>query len=424
MYSSKHDFTFEKLNITNTKKVEVPFFEPNSYKIKVKSFCLEMTETDVRRVIVFWKYKGTNTCTNCFFYYDEESKMEECFSAFNYRGIVRNVFADYANHTFKLTFIIENGFVYRIYYHIGKKEPLTVQRFTQNVDSSQRPINIFEEDIVLRNILGQKLGYIFENEIRLYTDDRFNDIKEPSLVHIKTIETNELLCCTSKFYITGYNTTKSPKGVFGFITNRTLCGFELRKWTDSEPLAHFSVAQSVINNVTFNEVKGLIACSDENGSYFYVMKYEANKGDVPKIHLQTTYYRGLTKAKIQQLFITEDGKILIAVSGRSVRAIPIPENSTGQFVDEKNIVTITFNKEMDISVCTLKQTENIYTFVISTEMGIYLALISLDAKPNVLMGEETKLEGMMYSREASTIIGEYKFYDDQDNKEKKYFAKF
>ncbi|EDR24997.1 hypothetical protein EDI_134120 [Entamoeba dispar SAW760] len=358
------------------KDLNTSFVSQNNSHIKIKAKSVKLPG-EFEPGIIIWMTEGKTTFLHVFKYKNE--KLVECLTAWNYRG---NVIDAYLSEKlpFTITALTANNIIYRI--TASNKDPTTpiVEKIDiGTVQPSQ--IRCFDTPD------GRELVLVLDKQIRRYFQT-WDFIKERigSKEDGKPSEEGDefkwelqiadpsLFECSSKYFITRINNSNLPHLSLGMLTakyflmSNSSAGVEIKSWDDDKFIVRQNVTPKQLSKVAIDNSSEYLAAVDITGTYCFIYKIEN-----PKLIPFGSYYRGQSQSQVQQLSFSHDSKIVVFVSSKSIRFIPLPGSAltSGTYIDEQSICCFSSPTNQNISVCEVGHgNEPNYVFIVVTESSI------------------------------------------------------
>ncbi|KAL7719902.1 Rab3-GAP regulatory subunit N-terminal domain-containing protein [Entamoeba marina] len=363
-----------------------------SFNAKYVSFSLSDV---VRNGILFWKLVGSTTYIHLFLI--NGLALNEFLSVFNYRGVVKNVCVSSSN-PLTLTIMTENGIFYSLILAKEREQLLTVKRY--DIKSPKPPHDFY--------LFDEQMYILFDEELRHYANESINETKKQIVNTLGGFKTTKSFSLSKKYFIVNVDLPKESYPDIGLFLNWRIlslskknAGIQIYKTNDLKPtqmkknVTPFELAITAWESS--NHHKGdLFACCDISGTYLYVYSVETS------IQLEFKYFRGRTIAKVQQLLFSNDSKMVIMVSEKTIRFIPtfvvVPQDT---LLDENVIYKLTFENEQFIRVTEMDNSGGEYKFLISTESCV--CIIKL-----VISNDEIKLKNAYQFKNILQNLDKYK----------------
>ncbi|KAL7713566.1 Uncharacterized protein QTN25_008943 [Entamoeba marina] len=364
-----------------------------SYKFNAKYVSFSLSNV-IRDGILFWKLVGPTTYIHLFLINGFE--LNEFLSVFNYKGIVKNACISSSN-PLTLTVMTENGIFYSLVLAKKREQLLTVKRYEIESPKPPQDFYLFDEEMYIW----------FEEELRHYANKSINETKKQIVNTLGGFEITKSFSLSKKYFFVNVDLPKESYPDVGSFLNLHLlllskknAGIQICKTNNLEltqmkkNVTPFELAITAWGSN--NQHKGdLFACCDISGTYLYVYSIETS------IQLKFKYWRGHTKATIQQLLFSNDSKMVIMVSEKSIRFIPtFVVVSQDTLLDENVIYTLTFNNNQFIRVTEMDNSRGEYKFLISTESCV--CIIKL-----VISNDKIDFKGVYHFKDILKNLGEY-----------------
>ncbi|BFU24866.1 hypothetical protein EHI8A_165750 [Entamoeba histolytica HM-1:IMSS-B] len=355
------------------KDLDTNFISQNNVHIKTKAKSVKLPGESQKSGIIIWMTEGETTFLHVLKY--ENEKLTECLRAWNYKG---NVIDAYLSERlpFTITVLTANNIAYRI--TASSQDPTTplVEKIdVGTVKPSQ--IRCFDTDKT------RELVLILDKQIRKYfqTWDSINEktrLKEEEERYEISgefqIADPSLFECNCKYFITRINDSSLPRPSLGMLTakyflmSNSFAGVEIKSWDDNKFIIRQNVTPKQLSKVSIDNSAKYLAAVDITGTYCFI--YQIEKSELIPFG---TYYRGQSQSQVQQLSFSHDAKIVIFVSSKSIRFIPLPGSALtlGTYIDEQSICCFSSPTSQTISVCEVNnENDPNYIFIVVTENSI------------------------------------------------------